>query len=176
MGTNNANNTDSRIRITTATKQVDTDFFGELVLEASLPYSSYGMLQSGGNFLKNLLTLSAANPNPLTSPCPVSDNPIRMPPRPSAVDTLEKFFLWSCLVLKNSLPFNDSRLTIGFLEENGGGAIIKIVARLPFDYSPWLEKQSVVCNMRRLVSEYVYPSEGNFDNEVPLGNEFLVAN
>jgi len=142
----------------------------------SLPYSSYGMLRSGGDFLKNLLVLSTANPNPLSVGCPVSDTPVLMPPRPVAVNSLEKFFLWSCLVLKNSLPLGDSRLTISFLEESGGGAIVKIAARLPFNYSPWLTKQSIVCNMRRLVSAYAYPSEGTFDNDVPIDNEFLVAN
>jgi hypothetical protein len=38
-------------------------------IEASLPYDSYLMLRSRGDFLANLKLLSTADPNPLTSPC-----------------------------------------------------------------------------------------------------------
>jgi hypothetical protein len=134
------------------------------------------MLRSGGDFLANLKVLSEADPNPLTSPCSPTLALAPMPRPPQEVNTLERFFLWACLILKNSLELSDPRMLISFLEENSGGAVVKIVARLPFEYSPWLTTQSIVCNMMQITNGYNYPVEGDFGNLSSIDNLSIVGN
>jgi hypothetical protein len=67
-------------------------------------------------------------------------------------------------------------MLISFLEERGGGAIVKIVARLPFDYSPWLTTQSIVCSMYKITGDYNYPTGGDFDNLSSVDNLSIVGN
>jgi hypothetical protein len=176
VGVTSENNTATNIRLVTAYRETELDSYGELQIEASLPYDSYAMLRSGGDFLANLKVLSEADPNPLTSPCSPTGAIAPMPRPPQEVDTLERFFLWACLVLKNSLELSDPRMLISFLEERGGGAIVKIVARLPFDYSPWLTTQSIVCSMYKITGDYNYPTGGNFENLSSVDNLSIVGN